>query len=308
MNTLNLLTKFYAKLHNYPGVPHWLLTPTRKIVRYVANIVLPRYLAKQREVTDVRNTNIIVSLTSFPARINDVWQVVECMKRQTYRPAKILLWLSKEQFPTYNCIPNSLRCREDHLFEIRIVDGDIRSHKKYYYVLAQYPKSLIFLIDDDLYYSTDIIERTMVEYEKHPDSIIGNYGFHISYNCEGEIQPYNTWKRSYNYSDSNDLFFGSGGGTLLQFTLLHQDVKNYALAQELTPIADDIWLNAMARLANTPMILLDNGHLLPIRIKKNVRLASENMYKCKNDEQITNLITYYQTKYGVNPFFRVIND
>lgn len=221
---------------------------------------------------------MIVSFTSFPARINNVWQVVECMKRQTYQPAKILLWLSKEQFPTQSSIPNSLKSREDGCFEIRMVDGDIRSQVK------EFPENLIFLIDDDIYYPIDIIERSLKAYKEHPDSVIANYGYHIGYDNEGNMLPYNSWQKEYHFSNSLDLFFGSGGGTLLKSRMLYEDVRNVDLARNLTPIADDVWLNAMARLAKTPMILLDNGHLLPIQIKDNIKLATENLYQCKNDE------------------------
>ena len=308
MNKLNLFTKIYAKLHNYPYIPYWFLTPPRKLVRSMADKVLPSYLSKKYEGRRIKDVPVIVSLTSFPARINDVWQVVECMRRQTYKPSKMLLWLSKEQFPTSDSVPESLKSREDSFFEIRFVEGDIRSHKKYYYVLTEYPDSLVFLIDDDLYYSTDIIERSLVEHEKHPDSIICNYGFHITYVRDGKIQPYNAWKRAYKYSYKDDLFFGSGGGTLLKLGMLYEDVRNVELARNLTPIADDIWLNAMARLAKIPMILLDNGNLLPIRIKDNIKLATENMRQCKNDEQINDVTLYYFSKSGVNPFSRSNNE
>ena len=40
---------------------------------------------------------VIISLTSFPARLDTLWQCVESLKRQTVRPEKIILYLSKEQ-------------------------------------------------------------------------------------------------------------------------------------------------------------------------------------------------------------------
>ena len=88
-----------------------------------------------------------------------MWHVVECMFRQSYQPKKIILWLSQEQFPNEEDIPMSLRKRVNNIFQIRMVSGDIRSHKKYYYVVKEYPNSLILLIDDDLYYPTDMIEQ-----------------------------------------------------------------------------------------------------------------------------------------------------
>ena len=46
-----------------------------------------------------RQDKIIVSLTSFPGRINEVWICVESLMRQTFKPDAIELWLSLRQFP-----------------------------------------------------------------------------------------------------------------------------------------------------------------------------------------------------------------
>lgn len=216
------------------------------------------------------------------------------MMRQTYRPAKIILWLSKDQFPDGSSIPASLREREGDMFEIRIVEGDIHSHKKYHYVSKEYSDSLIFLIDDDIYYPTDILERTMTAHKKHPEAIICNYGYHIRYNENGELMPYNSWPKEYEYSTGDDLFFGSGGGTLFKSSWLHEDLTNIELAMRLTPIADDIWLNAMVSLAGREKILLPNGLILPVLIEENVKLASQNKGQNGNDEQINSIMAHYK--------------
>ena len=224
---INLFVKTYGKLHNYNVVPYWVLTPFRRIVRTIANLVLPRYLSKTCNYRQKEYTNIIVSFTSFPARINEVWQVVKCMKKQSYRPSKIILWLSKKQFTNSHEIPLSLRNLEDNLFTIKFVDEDIRSHKKYYYVSQEYPESLILLIDDDIYYPTDMIERLYKAYLKHPQSVICQYGYFMGYNKAGKLLPYRLWKHV-NKDSINDssLFFGSGGGTLFNPSLLYNDLLN----------------------------------------------------------------------------------
>lgn len=299
MNVLNLFTKTYSRLHNYPGVPYWVLTPIRKIVRRMANVILPKYLAKDYSHKGKTEEGVIISFTSFPARINNVWEVVECMLRQTYQPAKIILWLSKNQFPNGEGIPSSLREREGDLFEIRMVDGDLRSHKKYYYVAKEYQESLLFLIDDDIYYSTDILERTMKAHQEHPEAIICNYGYHIKYNEKGEMMPYNSWAKEYGYSTDDDLFFGSGGGTLFKPTWLYEDLTNIELAMKLTPIADDIWLNAMVSMAERNKVMLPNGLILPLFIEDNVKLASKNMGENGNDQQLNQIMTYYHELWSV---------
>lgn len=301
MNKLDFYAYSYALLHNYKGIPFWILTPFRKIVRKVANRVLPNYLAKSYVDTGIKHSEIIVSFTSFPARIDNVWQVVECMLRQTIRPAKILLWLSKDQFPTPESIPQSLREREGEVFEIRLVNGDIRSHKKYYYVSKEYNDSLVFLIDDDIYYPTTILERTIEAYHEHPEAVICNYGYLIAFNESGNLKPYNSWQMINQYSESKNIFFGSGGGTLLRPSELYKDLTEIEIAYALCPTADDIWLNAMVRLARKRIIMLENGLILPVQSKLNATLASENKGQSMNDIQLDNIIRHY-SKQGFQLF------
>lgn len=42
---------------------------------------------------------IIVSLTSFPARINIVVKTIKTLLTQTLKPDAVILWLAPEQFP-----------------------------------------------------------------------------------------------------------------------------------------------------------------------------------------------------------------
>ena len=63
----------------------------------------------------------------------------------------VILWLSKEQFPDRSFIPNSLLSLEKRGLIIELCEGDLRSHKKYYYALRQYPNDIIITIDDMLF-------------------------------------------------------------------------------------------------------------------------------------------------------------
>lgn len=292
MTVLDLFTRLYGRLHS-ERLYYRFLTPSRYVVRSLANHFLPNYLSKPHRVTNKVIDGLIVSFTSFPARIDSVWQVVECLFRQTYLPEKIILWLSKEQFPSDKNLPESLRCRLNDRFEIRFVEGDIRSHKKYYYVCKNFPDKYIFLIDDDIYYHSRIIENTWNAHLQNHRAVICNYGYHIQVDKGHNIAPYMKWKRVYIHSDNTNLFFGSGGGTLFHPSMLYQDVLKIDLACRLTPIADDIWLNAMVRLQGTSILLLKNRLVLPIENKGDVKLADQNRIGNKNDEQIDNLNNYY---------------
>lgn len=302
-NILNLFISLYGLLRSYRGIPFFALTPLRRAVRYSAKLILPKYLNKSLRSEPEQHIDVIVSFTSFPARINDVWQVVECMLRQTFQPKKVILWLSRDQFPTTDSIPTSLTSRIGEIFEIRLVEGDLRSHKKYYYATKEYPHSKIVLIDDDLYYPTYMLEELYLEHMKHPQDLISRYAFVIHYDDNGHCLPYRKWREVYGACEGNDVFFGSGGGTLFTPDMMYKDLLDEQLSRRLTPIADDIWLNAMTRLGATHIRKIPSTMILPIIGKgSKIKLSAQNVGQDKNNEQIKSIIDYYKRVCGVELF------
>ena len=85
MNLLDFLVKRYGNTLVNSWIPFWCFTPVRRIIRFISSYILPRYLNKPNVYSPKNYTDIIVSFTSFPARIDEVWQVVECMFRQSYQ-------------------------------------------------------------------------------------------------------------------------------------------------------------------------------------------------------------------------------
>lgn len=217
------------------------------------------------------------------------------MLNQTLLPREIILWLSKEQFPSAEDVPMSLRKLEGEIFKIRFVDGDIRSHKKYYYVAKDFPNDYVFLIDDDTYYASTLLHRTWEEHLKHPEAVICNYGYRMSYKTDGHIDNYNSWAECYEYSAEKNLFFGSGGGTLFRPIDLYKDLTNLDKAIELTPTADDIWLNAMTRLAGRNIVIMPNG--LPLEFHSGERtLTIINKDEAGNDKQLYAIECFYNNE------------
>ena len=217
------------------------------------------------------------------------------MKRQSVKPDKILLCLSKDQFPTEDTIPYSLLSRRDSQFEIRKVEGDIRSHKKYYYAAKEYPNDLLFLIDDDIYYDTDIIRRSMTSYMEYGKKcVVCIYGSRIVYDEKG-CKSYSEWQPiEGKKAIGKDLFFGSGGGTLFRPSYMYKYLSIIDLAIKLTPIDDDIWLNAMAMKTLLTKVMLPHGPLLSVKEKNNVTLSSVNNGQGRNDVQLEAVRKYYK--------------
>lgn len=298
MQLQDLFIYSYKDLHGSSRIASVIFPPLRAAIRSVANLVLPKYLSRDTTRKSSNKSDIIVSLTSFPDRIDTVWQVIECMKRQTLHPYKIILWLSNEQFHGIDSVPQKLRDMQNDTFEIHFVDKDIRSHKKYQYVCRAYPNNLVLLIDDDIYYPSSFLERFYNAFLEEK-SVVVEYGCMITYKEDGTLEKYSKWPTIYKENKNNDFFFGSGGGMLFCPALLSPVLTNIELALDLCPCADDVWLNAVVRLSDQNIHKLQSGLILPVKQKTGSKtLAELNVGQDKNDEQIFAVNQYFKKYYN----------
>ena len=282
----------------------------RFVIRLTANIITPLYFSLTRnnkqhrlQVTAKREGRIIVSLTTFPPRIRRIWLVIESVMRQTQKPDRIVLWLSREQFPFNNLIPKKLIKQKERGLEIRWVNGDIRSHKKYYYALQEFPKDYLLTLDDDFLYRSKMVEDLSNYSNRYPKTVISQYSKKIQW-TENQLESYSTWPTITEASFPNlSSFFGSGGGTLFPPFCLDSDVLNIKLFTSLTPTADDVWLNAMCRLKGTKIVKTSYyTERLPVIYLSCVSLASINNGMNQNNVQILAVRDYYLKTRGIDPF------
>ncbi|WP_107038134.1 hypothetical protein [Brumimicrobium mesophilum] len=271
----------------------------RFIIRRLANFLIPLKYKLDNScshcLANDGNDQLIVSLTTFPARINKIWLVIECMLRQTHKPDKIILWLSKEQFGSLEILPKRLLKLRDRGLEIVLCEGDIRSHKKYYYTLKKYPISAFITVDDDFFYPSNMIEELFSEHQKHPKDICFLRG-HMMTTQNGKVESYNSWTKEIKESTTSSLvFFTSGGGTLFPPNSLHPEATNEKVFMEICKLADDVWLNAMSKLNGTNLNKISSqfASQIPISIAQNISLSSQNVDEDLNDVQINAVRNYY---------------
>lgn len=302
-NFADFIIHFYEKLYER-RYANFLFTPIRRFVRALSQLLMDKALDTSSINYAQAHSEVIVSFTSFPARIDKIDRVVKCMLRQTVLPRKIILWLSKDQFGRDHVqIPEKLSLLTGEIFEIRMVDGDIRSHKKYLYSFKEFPDNEILLIDDDIYYPSNMIETLLEGKRKYPDSVICRYGSVMGYNTKGRLAPYNIWWNETNEETSDPNFFlGTGGGTLVTPSLLYKDTTNIELAWQLCPLADDVWINAMINLSGLEKHKIKSGLLLQVSELQSVALKYINVTENQNDKQIESVRKYYINNIGVDPF------
>jgi hypothetical protein len=279
----------------------------RFIVRTLANIILPISFRfnfwsskwKLNESLPAGGTNgrIVVSLTSFPARIGKLWMVIFSMLKQTKRPDLIILYLSKDQFPGgLKSLPRILqRFNKLGLLNVFFKEDDLRSHKKYYYSFKAFKDDLIVTVDDDIFYPENTIQDLFELYMRFPNSICCQRAYKVSRTVEGGIGPYNDWRLlREGAGPSFDVFHTSGGGTLYRPKFFNDDIFDVNVFKELCFSADDIWLNFHANRSGITTVKSNRySEIIPVMQWNNVRLKEFNVYDGGNDKQLKALVKHY---------------
>lgn len=277
----------------------------RFIIRRIVNFIFPYYLKFSKnnivELVECDKEQIIVSITSFPSRINTFWMVIECVLRQSLLPNKIILWLSENQFPNKeDDLPNSLITYINRkILDVRFVSEDLRSHKKYYYAMKFFPNDIIITLDDDIFYPSNIISDLVMLHKQYPKTICCHRAHKVLHLNTGQLQEYASWEKIYNKrGPSFEMFHTSGGGTLYKKEMFTDEVLNKEVFKKLCFYADDVWLNIMAHLSGTRTVKSNYfSHLIPIIDKGNTyKLSTTNVSGGGNDLQLMNLIKHYKIK------------
>jgi hypothetical protein len=238
---------------------------------------------------------VIVSLTSFPARINTVWIIIETLLRQTCKPEMIILWLAESQFPSLENLPKSLLNLQRYGLTIKFCD-DLRSHKKYFYTMKNYPEYIIITVDDDTFYPEDLVENLMLAHKKYPNTICCNFG-HVITTKEGTIEPYSKWNSGVDgYNQPSDYLVPIGcEGVLYPPGSLMKDAFDKGKILELCPLADDLWLKSMASLKGVKAVRA-NPISIPyanLMAAGKSSLSKINVIQNMNDMQLNNIIKRY---------------
>lgn len=182
---------------------------------------------------------IVVSLTTFPARIKGVDKVIKSLLVQTRKPTRVVLWLAEEQFPNKEKdLPQNVVGLEKYGLEIGWCN-DLRSYKKLIPTILKYPEAIIISVDDDLYYGKKLVQKLYSEHRKYPDDIICQRASMIGLESGKYTVIPGGFKFYPGASFLNKLVGCSG--VLYPIAALHEDVLKSDLFMKLAPTNDDIW-------------------------------------------------------------------
>lgn len=237
---------------------------------------------------------VFVNLTSFPARIKTVDQVIRSLQKQTIRVDKIVLWLAETQFPDHK-LPDSLTRLIGEDFIIKWCDEDLRPHKKYYYAFKEQSDSINITVDDDIYYDRTTLESLLISYIEFPFAVSANRAHQITFNCNGKISPYSEWRRTVKFTryPSLNLFATGVGGVLYPPNIFSKDIFDIEGIKINCLDADDVWLKLHELASNVPVVLAsENFKLNFVENSQEVALWKTNDKNHENDSQIQNSLKY----------------
>ena len=210
---------------------------------------------------DIYNdNNIIISLTSYPARIKLVHTVINSLLNQSIKPYKIILWLSKPEFPNGNIdLPKNLLNLIDKGLTIEYYEKDIKSYKKLIPTLKKYPNNIIVTADDDNIYRKDWLEKLYKTYLKYPKDIAAHRVTKFIYKKKAfKIIP----GGKHYYKKPSFLNKLTGVGGVLYFpNCFYKDILNEELFMKLAPTNDDIWFWFQAVLKGTRIRVVEKPNI-----------------------------------------------
>lgn len=203
-----------------------------------------------------RDPRVIVSLTSFPARMNSIHTCLYSLLTQTLKPDMIILWLAHENFPNgEKDIPDKVLNLKKNGLVIKWCN-DTRSYKKLIPALSEFSKDIIITADDDVIYSTTWLEKLYSSYLKYPKDIHAHRITRFEFN--------DRWVTAGQYPYENGSYLNKlvgVGGVLYPPNVLYKDILNEKLFTQLAPTNDDQWFWFQAILNDVKIRVVENNEL-----------------------------------------------
>jgi hypothetical protein len=275
------------------------LAPLKKAKRRAKHVTarvairLPHLASTELPSLNGLQPRVLVSLTSYPARIGSAWITIESILRQTDPPDEVLLVLCREEFPR-GAIPKRLERMTRKGLRIMWVNENTRSYKKLLPALREHPDAVIVTADDDTIYPKSWLDSLLEGHRDRPNEILGHRGTEILV-TNGGLAPYSTWPRASARTPSNKVFLTGMGGILYPPASLPDVALDHGLALRLCPSTDDIWFKIMALLAGTAVGKLSrgDGDFPAGRATQATALWHHNVTHGRNDEQFARALDHF---------------
>ncbi len=259
----------------------------------LAQLSIKRLRRRNLESADrvVAGGGPVVSLTTFGARLAEVFLTIESIGLGTLLPSRLILWLQDEE--TFNRRPDSLKRLESRGLEVCLTKT-YGSHSKYYpYVQSQdmFDRPLV-TADDDVLYSKWWLAG-LASASAEDASIVNCYKARVVHLGDGVVKSYFDWTDCDNTQPSV-LHFATGvAGVIYPAALLPRLKQAGDAFLALCPQADDVWLHANAIRAGLRIRQISRKQVdFPvIPGTQSCGLFQTNIWSGRNDAQIKSTYT-----------------
>lgn len=238
-----------------------------------------------------REVPVIISLTSYEDRFNDLPVTLYSLLNQDLKPDRIILWLDENR-NDLTTLPYDITQFIKNGLEIRFVK-DIKSYTKAIYAFKEFPSSIIVTADDDIYYQSDWLKKLYLSYVSNPEDIHAHRVHRV--NLE---KPYEKWEQHVKEESARyDNFLTGAGGVLYPPNCFTKEVLREDIFLKNAPTADDIWFWVMA-LVHGRKIRVVKNHIKTL-VSTNIfrQLFLRTLYSKNrnggNDRQLDNLMKFY---------------
>ncbi|WP_209427693.1 hypothetical protein [Pararhodobacter sp. SW119] len=233
---------------------------------------------------------LIVSLTSFPARIDQAWIAIESIFAQTLLPDRIVLVLARSEFGEAP-LPEKIDRYRQRGVEILWIDESLRSYNKLLPTREKYPDADIVTIDDDILYPRRMLAELVAGRDQHPETIIARRARVVRCSPDGSVMPFRSWPLAAKGAPTERLMPLGLGGVLYPAKVLDDALLlDSATARRLCPTGDDIWFWAVARKCGVRHVSLGRSFMVLQEFSDTPKLWSVNQLPDGNDMQIAKVI------------------
>lgn len=261
---------------------------------------------KKKSISSPEEADYVVSLTTYPARVGNVWRVIEMAANQRDIKEKyaICLYLIKSEFEGID-LPAKIKELQARGLTVKFNEENLKCHNKYFYAFKDYPEKTVITIDDDLQYNHHTISGLIKKNKEYPKCIIYNRGNRILNN-----EPYNNWPFVENMTcPQQDVFPTGVGGVLYPPHCCNEFVTDMGVIKKTCLRADDLWLNFMSRLNHTKVVqsgLKSTYMVLPDTSQQTALwLVNNDVVQVGNDVQINEITKWSLTELNCDYFVNV---
>lgn len=194
---------------------------------------------------------VVVSLTSYGARVATVAYAIESIAAGRARPQRLILWLDEPRH--FNSRPAAVRRLEARGLEVRLTEN-WGPHKKYFPALglALDDDLAVATADDDTLYPRSWLARLWATAQHAPGEILC-YRANVVRTDGDRLAPYAAWPRCRDTVASAARFATGVSGVWYPPAMLRALQLRGTEFVQRAPRADDIWLHWVALRSGIPV-------------------------------------------------------